>query len=208
MPSPGGQFPGCQPQKLLRLGWVSGVWHPIDLPEGYHTASQGQSQTTYAPVPCPRDPVWSGCARSTGRHTDPSVQDRLLGSSPGRRMSRSKEKLGEVTRALTELYRHTAAPLTMRTRLKIEGSLGGFELVAPEWCSCRCDVSAYIGTKVGPLLQGMALAAPNAPAWAMSTLVSCGTSVVFGHPTAARVRFASWNAADTVAEIRPRSETV
>ena len=32
---------------------------------------------------------------------------------------------------LTELYRQTAAPLTMRTRLEIEGLLGGFELVAP-----------------------------------------------------------------------------
>ncbi|MDT7596863.1 MAG: hypothetical protein QOJ06_2409 [Pseudonocardiales bacterium] len=32
---------------------------------------------------------------------------------------------------LTELYRHTAAPLTMRSRLEIEGLLGGFELVPP-----------------------------------------------------------------------------
>ena len=26
------------------------MWHPIDLPEGYHTAARGQSLTTHAPV--------------------------------------------------------------------------------------------------------------------------------------------------------------
>jgi hypothetical protein len=26
------------------------VWYPIDLPEGYHTASRGQRQTMHAPV--------------------------------------------------------------------------------------------------------------------------------------------------------------
>jgi hypothetical protein len=47
---------------------------------------------------------------------------------------------------LTELYRHTAAPLTMRTRLEVEGLLGAFELVAPEWCSCRCGIPTRCAT--------------------------------------------------------------
>jgi hypothetical protein len=29
---------------------MSGVWHPLDLPEGYHTASRGQSQMRHVPV--------------------------------------------------------------------------------------------------------------------------------------------------------------
>jgi SAM-dependent methyltransferase len=40
----------------------------------------------------------------------------------------------------TELYRRTTAPLTRRSRLQIEALLDGFELVSPEWCSCRCGV--------------------------------------------------------------------
>jgi hypothetical protein len=48
---------------------------------------------------CPRAAAWSGCARSTGCHDSPSVQDRLLGPSPGRRTSRSSEKPGEVAKA-------------------------------------------------------------------------------------------------------------
>ena len=40
-----------RPRALLRLSWVGrGVWHPIDLPEGYHTAARGQSQMTHTPV--------------------------------------------------------------------------------------------------------------------------------------------------------------
>jgi hypothetical protein len=26
------------------------MWHPIDLPEGYHAPARGQSQTTHTPV--------------------------------------------------------------------------------------------------------------------------------------------------------------
>jgi SAM-dependent methyltransferase len=37
----------------------------------------------------------------------------------------------DQVRPLTEHYRRTTAPLTMRTRLEIEGLLGGFEPVAP-----------------------------------------------------------------------------
>jgi SAM-dependent methyltransferase len=37
----------------------------------------------------------------------------------------------DEVKPLTEHYRRTTAPLTMRTRLEIEGLLGGFELVAP-----------------------------------------------------------------------------
>jgi hypothetical protein len=59
--------------------WGGQVWHPIDLPEGYHTASQGQSlndANTDSAEGCPWDAVWSGCTRSTGCHTSLSVQDR------------------------------------------------------------------------------------------------------------------------------------
>jgi hypothetical protein len=84
--------------------------------------------------------------------------------------------------------------------------------------------SAYIGIRTGlsllrgpairpgPFLLCMASAATNASWWwVMSDIrhgvVRHGTAGVFGHPTAARLRFASWNAAVTVAEIRPRSDT-
>jgi hypothetical protein len=57
---------------------VGRVRHPADLPEGYHTAPQGQSWTRPAGCcveGCPRGAAWSGCARSTGCRTSPSVQD-------------------------------------------------------------------------------------------------------------------------------------
>ena len=31
-------------RQLLRLGWVGRVWHPIDLPEGYHTSRSEQDR--------------------------------------------------------------------------------------------------------------------------------------------------------------------
>jgi hypothetical protein len=40
-----------QPRELLLQGWVGRVWHPIDLPEGYHTPARGQSRTVHASVP-------------------------------------------------------------------------------------------------------------------------------------------------------------
>ena len=46
--------------------------HPDDLPEGYHTAARGQSVTRPGGggvEGCPRAPVRSGCARSTGWHS-------------------------------------------------------------------------------------------------------------------------------------------
>ena len=52
------------------------VWHPVDLPEGYHTSSRGQSWASGGGgcvEGCPRDAAWSGVARSTGCHTSPSV---------------------------------------------------------------------------------------------------------------------------------------
>ncbi len=64
---------------------------------------------------CPRAAAWSGCARSTGCHASPSVQDRLLGPSPGRRTSRSSEKPGEVARAFL-LVNSTASPRWCRWR--------------------------------------------------------------------------------------------
>jgi hypothetical protein len=80
MPSPGGQISGMASYDNC-CGWVGwgGVWHPIDLLEGYHTATWGQSRITHVPVSsrgCPQAAVWLGYARSTGCHTSPSVQDR------------------------------------------------------------------------------------------------------------------------------------
>jgi hypothetical protein len=37
-------------QESLRLGLGGQVWHPAGLPTGYHTAAQGQSHLTHAPV--------------------------------------------------------------------------------------------------------------------------------------------------------------
>jgi hypothetical protein len=54
------------------------VWHPVSLPEGYHALPRGQAWHTRPTVRrrcCPRDSAWSGCARLTGCHTTPSVQD-------------------------------------------------------------------------------------------------------------------------------------
>jgi hypothetical protein len=61
---------------------------------------------------CPRGTAWSGSARPTGYHTDPSVQDRTLGPSSGRQTSRSREKPGEVAR--TFLLVNSAASLRWR----------------------------------------------------------------------------------------------
>jgi len=47
---------------------MAGVWHPVDLPEGYRTASRGQSCMTLAGgcvEGCPRAAARSGVARST-----------------------------------------------------------------------------------------------------------------------------------------------
>ena len=48
-------------------GW--GPRHPVNLPEGYHTAPRGQSPASSGPVcveGCPRASARSGCARLTG----------------------------------------------------------------------------------------------------------------------------------------------
>jgi len=61
------------------------VWHPDDLPEGYHTTSRGRSRTTSAGG-CvegrPRAAARSGVARSTGCHMN-------TGHEYGRTESRS-----------------------------------------------------------------------------------------------------------------------
>jgi hypothetical protein len=56
---------------------LGGVWHPIDLPEGYHTASRGQSQTTHALVLLRTAPgmlCGRAGARSTRCHTAPACK--------------------------------------------------------------------------------------------------------------------------------------
>ncbi len=58
MPSPGGQ-----------TSRMDGVRHPIDLPEGYHTESRGQSFASSGGgcvEGCPRAAARSGVARPTG----------------------------------------------------------------------------------------------------------------------------------------------
>jgi hypothetical protein len=56
-------------------------------PQGTTTRQpQGQSHTMHAPVPsraAPGAAAWSGCARPTGCHTSPSVQDHLSAVSLG-----------------------------------------------------------------------------------------------------------------------------
>ena len=89
-PSPGGQISGMASHKDC-CGWVGGrVWHPINLPKGYHTPSRGQSRTTHAPVPLRAAPGmargWAAPGRRDATRT-PACKIRLL----GRRMSRSIE---------------------------------------------------------------------------------------------------------------------
>ena len=51
------------------------MWHPADLPQGYHTTTQGQSHTAHAPVPSglpPGPPRGPGSARPTGCHNSPA----------------------------------------------------------------------------------------------------------------------------------------
>jgi hypothetical protein len=50
MPPPGGLPPGGRYQRQVRLSRGGGVWNPVDLPQGYHTAPRGQSYTTLSPV--------------------------------------------------------------------------------------------------------------------------------------------------------------
>jgi hypothetical protein len=47
MPSPGGQISEmASHEHCCGLAGLGGVRHLLDLPEGYHTAARGQSQTT------------------------------------------------------------------------------------------------------------------------------------------------------------------
>jgi hypothetical protein len=104
VPSPGGQISGIPASKNC-CGWVGWARCGIPstsrgLPRGIPGAEPDDARAGSVEG-CPRDAAWSGCARSTGCHTNRSVQDRLLGPSPGRRMSRSIEKPGEVARAFS-----------------------------------------------------------------------------------------------------------
>jgi hypothetical protein len=68
-----------QPQEPLRLSrggqGVSSHRSPRGLPHGSPGAEPDDARTGSVEG-CPRAAVWSGYARSTGRHTSPSVQDR------------------------------------------------------------------------------------------------------------------------------------
>jgi hypothetical protein len=90
-----GRLRDDRPRVLLRLGiggqGVPSRRPPRGLPRGAPGASLGSSACGWKEC-CPRDTAWSGGARPTGHHTDPSVQDRTHGPSSGRRTSRSIEK--------------------------------------------------------------------------------------------------------------------
>jgi hypothetical protein len=58
-----------QPRELPRQAEVGKVWHPIDLPEGYHTPARGQSQTAHAPVPSRAAPELA-CGRAAPGRQD------------------------------------------------------------------------------------------------------------------------------------------
>ena len=114
MPSPGGQISRMAIHKHGGAGpGVDRVWHPIDLPQGYHTTARGQSYPKIAAgrvEGCPRAAVWSGYARSTGCHTAPSVQDQWCGQtkirpSPGRQTSGRGENRRELPRYISTAYR-------------------------------------------------------------------------------------------------------
>ncbi len=46
MPSPGGQVSGMADPSAKPGRWGGGVWHPADLPEGYHAAPRRQAWTS------------------------------------------------------------------------------------------------------------------------------------------------------------------
>ena len=78
MPSPGGQVSGMADTSAKPGRWGSGVWHPADLPEGYHAAPRGhawQARPAVSGDGAPGAPRGRANARSTGCHTAPSVQD-------------------------------------------------------------------------------------------------------------------------------------
>lgn len=77
-----------RPPELLRPG--SSRWGVVSRrsPGGLPHANPGaepDDACAGSVEGCPQAGVWSGCARSTGCHPGPSVQDRFLGPSPGRR---------------------------------------------------------------------------------------------------------------------------
>jgi hypothetical protein len=59
------------------LAGLGGVWHLLDLPEGYHTAAREQNQTTHAPVvlrAAPGLPCGRAGARTTRCPTAPACK--------------------------------------------------------------------------------------------------------------------------------------
>jgi len=69
VPSPGGQVSEMAGHEhCCGLGRVGGMGHLLDLPEGYHTTTRGQSQTTQAPVVLRAAPGLS-CGRTGARST-------------------------------------------------------------------------------------------------------------------------------------------
>jgi hypothetical protein len=117
-PHPADLQDGRHPCQAWRGSRVCVVWHPVSLPEGHHALPRGQAWRTRPTVGrgcCPWGSAWSGCARLTGCHTTPGVQDQPLGPSLGRETSGSSEKPGEVARAFL-LVSSAASPRWGRWR--------------------------------------------------------------------------------------------
>jgi hypothetical protein len=104
MPSPGGQVSGMVGTNAKPGRWGGGVWHPADLPEGYHTAPRGHAwpaRVAESRDGAPGEPRGRADARSTGCHTVPSVHDHqwLPGIGSIRMGDRSRSgRLQAVTR--------------------------------------------------------------------------------------------------------------
>jgi hypothetical protein len=83
-PSPGEQISGMPASKTAaaRLGGqgVASPRPPGGLPQGIPGAEPDDARAGSVEG-CPRDALWSGCARSTGCRTSPRVQDRQCPSS-------------------------------------------------------------------------------------------------------------------------------
>jgi hypothetical protein len=79
MPSPGGQASGMAGhKKCCGWAWAGRVWHSASLPQGLPHDSPGaepHDARTGSVEGRPWAAVWSGCARPTGCHTRPNVQD-------------------------------------------------------------------------------------------------------------------------------------
>ena len=137
-------------------GWPE-VWHPDDLPEGYHTPARGQSCTRLAAgcvEGCPRTGARSGCARSTGCHTSRGAVWR---SKPGANHlpPPATPRDAQARRHSSSGYRAAALPVTSQQPVSAFGTKR-----SPSISRCRVgprenqDAASPLASPPGPAKPG------------------------------------------------------